>query len=97
MNSVLDSSLQFTEIEKLQSQQRYVDVEKLCHQLLEKLSSEPIDLAVQLRLHSYLFTSLEAQARYPEAQNQLEVAQSILSALEQVTPLRFRVNRTNSI
>lgn len=89
MTSVLDSSLQFAEIETLQSQQRYVDAEKLCHQRLEKSSSESIDLAVQLRLRSYLFASLEAQARYAEAQNQLEVAQSILSDVSASYPAQI--------
>ena len=90
MSSVINWQFQLAEIEKLCSQRHYADVEIRCHQLLEKYSCELVDLIVQLRIRGYLFTSLEAQARYPEAQIQYSLHTLYWVMLKPSTPLRFR-------
>ena len=64
------------------SPQQPTDVTELCNQLLEALPSESAALVIQLKLRSWLFQSLQTQACYPEAQIQLQLAQTILDELK---------------
>ena len=75
-------------IQQLQSQQHSTDVTDLCNQLLEALPSEPAALVIQLKLRSSLFQSLQAQACYSEAQQQLQFAQIILDELKAIDSIQ---------
>ncbi|MDJ0707924.1 MAG: tetratricopeptide repeat protein [Leptolyngbyaceae cyanobacterium MO_188.B28] len=84
MCNVIDWRRQLEAINRLQAQQRYAEVEALCRRHLANLLTAPAGLVIQVKLQSHLIQSLAAQARYHEAQAQLQSAQATLGDIKAV-------------
>lgn len=82
MCPITDWKQQIEDIIQLQAQQNYAEAETRCTQLLTKLPPAPAGLVLQVKLQSHLIASLEAQARYDDAQAQLNAARVALSDIK---------------
>lgn len=67
-----------------QTNHRHAEAIALCTQLLQLLPAPPAGLVIQVKLQSYLVTSLEAQARYNQAQAHLQTAQAALQKIKTI-------------
>ncbi|MEO0536102.1 MAG: tetratricopeptide repeat protein [Cyanobacteria bacterium P01_A01_bin.123] len=89
MVTTSDWQLQMNQVTHLQAQDNHSEAEALCKQLLADLPPTPVGWVLQVKLQSHLITSLEAQARYGEAQTQLQAAQLALNEIKANYPAKI--------